>query len=43
MSSNINPELAVYNFQSKTMPLMVAENSGYGMNEKITVDLSDGV
>ena len=34
MSSNINPESVVYDFQPKTKPLMVAEDSGYGMNEK---------
>lgn len=34
MSSNINPKSVVYDFQPKTKPLMVAEDSGYGMNEK---------
>lgn len=43
MSSNINPESLVYDFQPKMKPLMVAEDSGYGMNEKIMIDLSDSV
>lgn len=34
MSSNINPNSVVYDFQPKTKPSMVAEDSGYGMNEK---------
>lgn len=35
MSSNIKPESTVYDFQPRTKPLMVAENSvAYGMNEK---------
>lgn len=34
MSSNINPKSVVYDFQPKTKPSMVAEDSGYGMNEK---------
>ena len=37
MSSNINPESVVYDFQSRTKPLMVAEESVYGMNEKNNV------
>ena len=43
MSSNINPESVVYDFQPRTKPLMVAEESVYGMNEKIIFDLSDSV
>lgn len=43
MSSNMNPELVVYDSQPKMKPLMVAEHSGYGMNEKIMFDLSDSV
>ncbi len=42
MSSNIKPESAVYDFQPRTNLLMVAEDSGYGINEK-TIDLSDTV
>ena len=34
MSSNINPESVAYDFQPRTKPLMVAEESVYGMNEK---------
>ena len=34
MSSNINPESVVYDFQPRTKPLMAAEDSGYSMNEK---------
>lgn len=34
VSSNINPKSVVYDFQPKTKPLMVAEDSEYGMNEK---------
>ena len=34
MSSNINPKSVVYDFQPRTKPLMVAEESVYGMNEK---------
>ena len=34
MSSNIKPESVVYDFQPRTKPLMVAEDSVYGMNEK---------
>lgn len=37
MSSNIEPESVVYDFQSRTKPLMVAEESVYGMNEKNNV------
>ena len=37
MSSNIKPESVVYDFQPRTKPLMVAEDSVYGMNEKICV------
>ena len=37
MSSNIKPESAVYDFQPRTKPLMVAEDSVYGMNEKNNV------
>lgn len=37
MSSNINPKSAVYDFQPKMKPLMVAEDSGYGMNKKDNV------
>lgn len=43
MSSNINTESVVYDFQSKMKSLMVAEDSGDGMNEKIIFDLSDSV
>ena len=34
MNSNINPEAVVYDFQARAKPLMVAEESVYGMNEK---------
>ena len=34
MSSNIEPESVVYDFQPRTKSLMVAEDSVYGMNEK---------
>ncbi len=34
MSSNISPESVAYDFQPRTKPLMVAEESVYGMNEK---------
>ncbi len=37
MSSNIKPESVVYDFQPWTKPLMVAEDSVYGMNEKNNV------
>ncbi|MCM1212253.1 MAG: type I restriction endonuclease subunit R [Blautia sp.] len=37
MSSNIEPESVVYDFQPRTKPLMVAEDSVYGMNEKNNV------
>lgn len=37
MSSNIKPESVVYDFQPRTKPLMVAEDSVYGMNEKNNV------
>ena len=37
MSSNIKPESVVYDFQPRTKPLMVAEDSVYGMNEKKNV------
>ena len=37
MSSNIEPESVVYDFQSRTKPLVVAEESVYGMNEKNNV------
>ncbi|MDE6024549.1 MAG: type I restriction endonuclease subunit R [Lachnospiraceae bacterium] len=37
MSSNIKPESVVYDFQLKTKPLMVAEDSAYGMNENNNV------
>ncbi len=37
MSSNIKPEAAVYDFQPKTKPLMVSEDSVYGINEKNNV------
>jgi hypothetical protein len=37
MSSNISPESVVYDFQARTKPLMVAEDSVYGMNEKNNV------
>lgn len=34
MSSNINPKSVVYDLGPRTKPLMVAEESVYGMNEK---------
>ena len=34
MSSNIKPESVVYDLGPRTKPLMVAEESVYGMNEK---------
>ena len=34
MSSNISPESVAYDFQAREKPLMVAEDSVYGMNEK---------
>ena len=34
MSSNIKPECVVFDFLPRTKPLMVAEESVYGMNEK---------
>ncbi len=37
MSSNIKPESVVYDLGPWTKPLMVAENSVYGMNEKNNV------
>lgn len=37
MSSNISPESVAYDFQPRTKPLMVAEDSVYGMNEKNNV------
>ena len=37
MSSNIEPESVVYDFQARAKPLMVAEESVYGMNEKNNV------
>lgn len=43
MSSNIKPESVVYDLGPWTKPLMVAEDSVYGMNEKIMCDLSDSV
>ena len=36
MSSNIEPESAIYDFQPETKPLMVAEDSAYGMGDKMT-------
>lgn len=43
LQQNTNPESVVYDFQTKTKFLMVAEDSGYGMNEKIMIDLLDNV
>ena len=37
MSSNIKPESVVYDLGPWTKPLMVAEDSVYGMNEKNNV------
>lgn len=37
MSSNIKLKSAVCDFQSRTKPLMVAEDSPYGMNDKNNV------
>ena len=34
ISSNINPKSVVYDLGPRTNPLMVAEESVYGMNEK---------